>query len=85
MKIILSKKFLRQAGKLSGDILALIQKQKDFFIINPFDPKLKTHKLHGKLAEYWSFSINHTHRIIFEFVDSNTVWFHSVGSHDIYE
>lgn len=52
---------------------------------NPFDPKLKTHKLHGTMQEYWAFSISHNYRIGFTFIDSDLVHFHAIGSHDIYK
>lgn len=51
---------------------------------DPFDPRLRTHKLTGRLKEFWSFSVDHQHRIIFEFVSKDTIWFHSIGTHDIY-
>ena len=59
------------------------QKEK-IFRKDPFDSRLKTHKLTGKLKEFWAFSIDYEHRIIFEFVNKQTVWFHTVGTHAIY-
>jgi len=53
--------------------------------MNSYDPRLKTHALQNKLKEFNVFSINFQIRVIFEFVDVNTVWFHSIGSHDIYK
>jgi len=60
------------------------EEKEKLFRINPFDPMVKTHKLTGKLKDYWSFSVNSKYRIIFEFVKEDIVWFHSVGSHRIY-
>ena len=54
------------------------------FINNPLDPSLKTHKLTGKLSSYWSFSIDFHLRILFEFIDDETVGFIDVGTHEIY-
>ncbi|MFN4213032.1 MAG: type II toxin-antitoxin system YafQ family toxin [Microgenomates group bacterium] len=51
---------------------------------NPFAPQLKTHRLEGKLKDFWSFSIDYHYVILFEFINKNIVWFHSVGTHDIY-
>jgi mRNA-degrading endonuclease YafQ of YafQ-DinJ toxin-antitoxin module len=39
----------------------------EFFIIDPFDPRLKTHKLSGKLKNMWSFSIGYDLRVVFYF------------------
>ena len=50
---------------------------------NPFDARLKTHKLHGKLKHLWSFSVDKDYRIIFE-LDSDDVIFLDIGTHDLY-
>lgn len=86
MKIIYSSKFAREYKKLSDDIKDIAEKQEIIFRKNPFDPKLKTHKLKGKLSEFLAFSIDYKHRIIFEFDKSKKIaYFHSVGNHSIYE
>jgi len=55
------------------------------FTNNPFETTLKTHKLSGKLKDYWSFSIEYDLRIIFYFSDNENVIFVDIGSHkDIY-
>jgi len=51
---------------------------------NPFDTRLKTHKLHGKLKDLWSFSIDERYRVLFEF-DGDDVIFLDVGDHDMYK
>jgi addiction module RelE/StbE family toxin len=38
------------------------------FSQNPFDPKLRTHKLTGKLKGLWSFSVSYNYRVIFRFI-----------------
>ena len=57
----------------------------DVFRNDPFDKKLKTHKLRGALKNYYSFSINHSYRVVFSFEDDNTVIFHDIGGHEIYK
>ena len=54
----------------------------EIFLKNPFFPQLRTHKLSGKLAEQWAFSIDDDCRIIFEFVGEDRVLLIDVGSHD---
>lgn len=86
MEIIYSSKFAREYKKLSAHIKDLAEELEPVFRNDPFDPKLKTHKLKGKLNGFLSFSIGYKYRIIFEFSkDKKTVYFHSVGDHDIYE
>jgi len=55
------------------------------FISNPFDPSLKTHKLTGKLTDYWSFSVDYHIRILFEFIDKKMAGFIDIGTHEIYK
>ncbi len=75
---------MRRFKKLPRDVkLKAVVKEK-IFRQNAFDPRLKTHKLSGKLAGYSAFWIDFKNRIIFSFVDSSHARFHSVGSHDIY-
>ena len=49
---------------------------------NPFYPQLRTHKLSGKLAGQWAFSIEEDCRVVFEFIGENSVLFIDIGSHD---
>lgn len=69
---------------LSKESLEIVVEHERLFRQNCFDPQLKTHKLKGKFKEYWSFSITHAHRILFEFIDAETVGFIDVGDHSIY-
>ena len=43
---------------------------------------LRTHKLSGKLAGQWAFSVDDDCRIVFEFVGEDQVLLIDVGSHD---
>jgi len=85
MKIIYSTKFAREYRKLPLKIKKLAEKREQIFRKDPFESSLKTHKLTGKLKEYYSFSIDYQYRIIFEFVEKDNIWFHSVGTHEIYK
>ena len=84
MKIIYSPKFAREYKKLSKKIKDLIEGNEKVFLKNPFDKSLKTHKLSGKFKGLFSFSVNYEYRIIFEFIDKNTIYLYSVGNHKIY-
>lgn len=53
----------------------------EVFKDNPFEANLKTHKLSGKLKDYWSFSVEYDLRIIFYFAEEEKVVFVDVGSH----
>jgi len=84
MKIYYSSNFLKEYKRLPKNIKLLAEKKEIIFRKDPFNPKLKTYHLTGKLKDFLAFSIDFKHRIIFEFTDKNIVWFHSVGTHEIY-
>jgi addiction module RelE/StbE family toxin len=85
MKIYYSSKFAREYKKLPPKIKKLAEAKEKLFRKNPFERRLDTHKLSGSLKDFWAFSIDSKHRIIFEFADKNIIWFHSVGDHSIYQ
>ncbi|MBI2578032.1 MAG: type II toxin-antitoxin system RelE/ParE family toxin [Candidatus Wildermuthbacteria bacterium] len=80
-----SSKFEKEYRALPIRIKKIAERKEELFRENAFHPTLKTHKLQGGLKEFYSFSINREYRIIFEFADSDVVWFHSVGDHSIYQ
>lgn len=84
MNIFYSTKFAKEYKRLPLPIKVIAEERELYFRKDPFNAKLKTHKLTGKLKGFWAFSIDRKTRIIFEFIDKNTVHFHSVGSHQIY-
>ncbi len=85
MEIRYTSRFEREYRKLSSIIKNEAKKKEIVFRSNPFDNRLKTHKLKGLLAGFWSFSISYNYRIIFMFKNKDIVEFYSVGNHDIYE
>ncbi|OHA00151.1 MAG: hypothetical protein A3C07_00170 [Candidatus Sungbacteria bacterium RIFCSPHIGHO2_02_FULL_47_11] len=65
----------------------MVQKAKEreqIFREDAFDPRLRTHKLHGKNQHSWAFWIDYNYRIKFIFLDEGEVLFLDVGTHDIY-
>ena len=84
MKIYYSSKFAKEYKHLPKQEKLKAEQKESLFRKDPFDPILKTHKLTGKFKEYWAFSINYQYRIIFEFKSKDIIWFHSVGTHEIY-
>ena len=70
---------------MSPSVKIFAEKQENIFRANLHDFRLKTHKLAGRLRDYWAFSIGRDYRIIFSFVEKNRVRFHAIGRHDIYE
>jgi len=83
--IYYSSKFKKEYKHLSFFVKKLAEKKELLFRDNPHNLALKSHQLTGRLKSYWSFSISYQYRIIFEFVRDGEVWFHSVGTHEIYK
>ncbi|MCX7050047.1 MAG: type II toxin-antitoxin system mRNA interferase toxin, RelE/StbE family [Candidatus Sumerlaeota bacterium] len=52
------------------------------FVEDPFDPRLKSHKLSGKLEGLWAFTVEYNCRVIFEFIGEGRVIFIDIGTHD---
>lgn len=85
VQIEYSTNFIRQYKKLNSQIKNQAAKAENLFREYPFSPKLKTHKLTGRLEGLWAFSISYRHRIIFEFIGKGKVLFYKIGTHDIYK
>ena len=68
MRIYYLPKFAKQYKKLPLAIKIQAEKKEKIFRKNPFDKSLKTHKLKGELEGFWSFSVNYSYRIIFDFL-----------------
>lgn len=84
MKILYSPRFAKEYKKLPLKIKILAEDKEGTFRNNPFDPSLKTHKLSGKLKDFYSFSINYQYRIVFHFQEGEKIVFDIIGTHEIY-
>lgn len=83
MEIEYSENFFRLYKKIPKNIRSLFKEKESIFKVDIFDKKLKTHKLHGKLSDFYSFSINYKYRVIFKILN-NKVRVVFIGKHDIY-
>ena len=85
IELALAKSYKRAFKKLTKKNSLLkkaIKERVEIFIENPFDSRLDTHKLKGKLKELWSFSIDYDIRIVFRFLENqNKVIFEDIGGH----
>jgi len=52
------------------------------FSKEPFHPRLRTHKLSGKLEGLWAFSVSYDCRVVFEFINKNEILLIDIGGHD---
>jgi hypothetical protein len=60
----------------------------EIFKLNPFDPRLRTHKIHKLSALYqktiYAVEIEADLRALF-FIEGDLVWTVDIGTHDIYK
>jgi len=70
--------------KIKGDssLEEVFDEKLQIFLADPFDSRLKTHKLSGNLNDVWSFSVNFNIRVTFYFAGKNKVVFEYLGTHD---
>lgn len=86
MTIFYKTRFLRGFYRLDPQLRKLTKERIMQFQHNPFDSRLDTHTLHGKLKKQWSFSVDSRYRILFEFLNNkkDEVVFLDIGNHSIY-
>ena len=76
------KRSFKKRIKGSRDLETKFWQKLEQFTIDPFHPSLKTHKLSGKLKEFWSFSVDYDERVLLYFIEDNKAVFVDIGSHD---
>jgi mRNA-degrading endonuclease YafQ of YafQ-DinJ toxin-antitoxin module len=81
VRIRASTRFLRRAKKLRDPQATMLRAALRRFATDPRDPLLRTHKLKGELAEYWSFSVDADLRVLFRW-DGDVAFLVNLGSHD---
>ncbi|OGF61887.1 hypothetical protein A2926_00680 [Candidatus Giovannonibacteria bacterium RIFCSPLOWO2_01_FULL_44_40] len=79
-----SSSFKRAYDKLDNTISKKAERRINIFLQDSFDKRLDTHKLHGKLKDFWAFSVDDKYRIVFGFVNDTQVVLLDVDDHDLY-
>ena len=82
MRVVTAAEFDKRYERLPVSIQKKAEKQEKIFRSNPFHPSLHTEKLEPKNKELWSIRVDKSYRIIFRFINGNTVLFLTVGPHD---
>jgi len=87
VEIYLAPRFKKTYISLQGKIKIKAAEKEKIFKQNTFHSSLDTHRLHGKWQNYWSFSVNKSYRIMFQFLDATKtkVVFINIGTHEIYK
>ena len=85
-EIIYTDSYIKRAKKFitkHPELISQYQKTLKLLELNPNHPSLRLHKLHGKLSELYSVSINISYRISIDFlIEDNIIIPVDIGSHD---
>lgn len=84
VRVEVTTRFQRAFDKLPPELQRYTVDRTAIFAANPFDSRLRTHKLKGKLHDLWSFSVTGAHRILVTFPQAGVALLHDVGTHDVY-
>jgi mRNA-degrading endonuclease YafQ of YafQ-DinJ toxin-antitoxin module len=85
MEVFLTPHFKRESKRVVRSFRKEVESAVALFLHDPFDSRLHTHKLTGKLQGFWSFSVTYRLRILFEFEGKERAVFHSIGDHNVYD
>jgi addiction module RelE/StbE family toxin len=85
MEIIYTPSFIRQYKKLNKHLQEEVLEKIELFKNKDNHEKLKVHALKGRMSDCYSFSINYSHRMVFEYLTKSEALFLKVGDHSIYE
>ncbi|MFH0846404.1 MAG: type II toxin-antitoxin system mRNA interferase toxin, RelE/StbE family [Patescibacteria group bacterium] len=80
VRILLHKKFIKQYKKLSVNEKNSFKERRNLFLIDPFDPVLNNHKLHGKYKNQRSININSDLRVLYQ-QDGEHIVFITIDTH----
>ncbi len=84
MRIGYTTTFLRQLKALPFEIQEEVLEAIGHFADRKNHARLKVHKLKGRLAGEFAFSVNYRIRIIFEYPKAGTAILLAIGDHDVY-
>lgn len=87
MRVFLKPGFTRLFDELPAEIKEEAYEKIELFKDSKNHRQLHVHKLHGRMKNYYSFSITYKVRIVFQYEDraKKVAILFSIGSHDIYQ
>lgn len=87
MEVAYSPKFVRLLNSLPPALQEEVIEKVELFKNEKNHPALKVHKLHGRLKEQYSFSVNYQTRIVFVYLPKKPkeAYLLTVGDHDVYD
>ena len=81
MQAFTSRNYDKKVGKIDAGLYKKLNERLALFLVNPQDPLLYNHALHGKRKHQRSINITGDWRLIFEQLDSRTVRLIDIDTH----
>ena len=85
MRIFPTAKFERDYKQLPDLLKEKAEIALEIFKANPSEPRLRTHKLHGRFAGYWAFTVAFDCRIIVRYGKTDEIFLIAIGNHGMYD
>jgi addiction module RelE/StbE family toxin len=86
MRILYSKKFIKQLAKQPKKVDEALKRRLKLFQEDINNPLLRNHALKGKLAGFYSINITGDIRAIYEIIDDEIYLYQMIGTHSqLYE
>jgi len=85
IEIIYAPSFVKKFKKFDEDLKDEILEKIELFKNASNHKNLKVHKLNGVYRNCYSFSVNYSYRIVFQYENKTKVDLLSIGDHDIYK
>jgi len=85
ISVAFTPQFVRDYKKLPAALQVEVKEKIATFGDTSNHRALKVHKLKGRLADRYSFSVNYKTRIVFRYLSKTEAVLLTVGSHDIYK
>ena len=76
------KRVYRKKVKNDAELKGKFWEAAETFAKDPFHPRLRTHKLTGRLKGLWAFSVSFDCRVIFQFLNKTEILLIDIGGHD---
>jgi mRNA-degrading endonuclease YafQ of YafQ-DinJ toxin-antitoxin module len=76
------KRVYRKKVKNDAELKGRFWDAAEMFAQDPFHPRLRTHKLTGRLEGLWAFSVSFDCRVIFKFLSKTEILLIDIGGHD---
>ncbi|HAJ44701.1 MAG: Plasmid stabilization system [Candidatus Azambacteria bacterium GW2011_GWE1_42_9] len=85
MKVSFKPTFIRQFKRLDLGLQQEANEKIELFEGGQNLTQLKIHKLHGRLAGWYSFSVNYKTRVVFCYLSKKEVALLAIGDHAVYD